>query len=71
MVCPFIVHTVFPYGTIEIKDLKNGVMFKVNGQRLKSYLEYQPRGEDTEINFFLSFYYSFANWNYFCISVFF
>ena len=47
---PFIVHTVFPHGAIEIKDPKNGVTFKVNGQRLKPYLEYQPRGEDTEIN---------------------
>ena len=47
---PFIVHTVFPHGAIEIKDLKNGATFKVNGQRLKPYLEYQPYGEDTEIN---------------------
>ena len=47
---PFIVHTVFPHGAIEIKDPKNGVMFKVNGQRLKPYLEYQPHGEDIEIN---------------------
>ena len=77
---PFIIYTVFPHGVIEIKDPKNGVTFKVNGQRLKPYLEYQPYGEDTEINlsdpldlnwdFFLSFYYSFANLNYFCISVF-
>ena len=47
---PFIVHTVFPHGAIEIKDLKNGVTFKVNGQRLKAYLEHQPHKEDTEIN---------------------
>ena len=47
---PFIVHTIFPYRVIEIKDPKNGVTFKVNGQRLESYLEYQPHGEDTEIN---------------------
>ena len=47
---PFIVHTVFPHGAIKIKDPKNGVTFKVNGQILKSYLEYQPHGEDTEIN---------------------
>ncbi|KAH9744776.1 hypothetical protein KPL70_003833 [Citrus sinensis] len=46
----FIVHTVFPHGAIEIKDPKNGVMFKVNGQRLKPYREYQSHGEDTEIN---------------------
>ena len=47
----FIVHTIFPHGAIEIKDPKNGVTFKVNGQRLKSNLECQPHGEDTEINF--------------------
>ena len=47
---PFIVHTVFPHEAIEIKDPKNGVTFKVNGQRLKPYLEYQSHGEDTEIN---------------------
>ena len=28
---PFIVHTVFPNGAIEIKDPKNDVTFKVNG----------------------------------------
>lgn len=47
---PFIVHTVFLHGEIEIKNLKNSVTFKVNGQRLKPYLEYQPQGENTEIN---------------------
>ncbi|KAH9670818.1 hypothetical protein KPL70_017120 [Citrus sinensis] len=47
---PFIVHTVFPHWAIEIKDPKNGVTFKVNGQRLKPYLEYQPHEEDAEIN---------------------
>ena len=47
---PFIVHTVFSHGAIEIKDPKNGVTFKVNGQILKPYLEYQPHREDIEIN---------------------
>ena len=47
---PFIVDTVFPHGAIKIKDPKNGVTFKVNGQRLKLYLEYQPHGEDIEVN---------------------
>ena len=47
---PFIIHIVFPHGAIEIKDAKNGVTFKVNGQRLKPYLEHQPHGEDTELN---------------------
>ena len=47
---PFIVHTVFSHGAIEIKDPKNDVTFKVNGQILKQYLEYQPHREDTKIN---------------------
>ena len=47
---PFIVHIVFTHGVIKIKDPKNSVTFKVNGQRLNPYLEYQPHGDDTEIN---------------------
>ena len=46
----FTVHIIFPHRAVEIKDSNNDVTFKVNGQRLKSYLEYQPHGEDTEIN---------------------
>jgi hypothetical protein len=36
---PFLVRTVFTYGAIEIEDPKNGDTFKVNGQRLKPFLE--------------------------------
>ena len=36
---PYQVRTVFPYGAIEIEDLNNGTTFKVNGQRLKPFLE--------------------------------
>lgn len=39
-----------PHGAIEIKDLKNGVTFKVNSQIIKPYLEYQPQEKDTKIN---------------------
>ena len=39
---PFIVKTVFPHGAIEIYDPKNGNVFKVNGQRLKIFLESVP-----------------------------
>nr|GEU48429.1 hypothetical protein [Tanacetum cinerariifolium] len=35
---PHVVKTVYPYGTIEITN-KNGINFKVNGQRLKKYHE--------------------------------
>ena len=47
---PFIVQNIFQHGAIEIKDPKNGVTFKVNDKGLKPYLEYQPQGDDTEIN---------------------
>jgi hypothetical protein len=36
---PFLVRTVFTYRAIEIEDPKNGDTFKVNGQRLKPFLE--------------------------------
>jgi len=36
---PFIVRSVFSHGAIEIEDPKNGSTFKVNGQRLKPFLE--------------------------------
>ena len=39
---PFIVRTVYPHGAIEIENPKNGDMFKVNGQRLKPFLELKP-----------------------------
>ena len=50
MVWPLYYSHYFLHEAIEIKDPNNGVTFKVNGQRLKPYLEYQPHGEDTEIN---------------------
>ena len=36
---PFIVKNVFPNDVIEIENPKNGNIFKVNGQRLKQFLE--------------------------------
>ena len=36
---PFIVRHVYPYGAIDIENPKNGIVFKVNGQRLKPFLE--------------------------------
>ncbi|KAL5819379.1 hypothetical protein ACOSQ4_023221 [Xanthoceras sorbifolium] len=36
---PFVVKRVFPFGAIEVEDPKNGNVFKVNGQRLKPFLE--------------------------------
>ena len=36
---PFIVKVVYPYGAVEIENLVNGKIFKVNGQRLNPFLE--------------------------------
>jgi hypothetical protein len=35
----FIIRTLFSHGAIEIEDPKNGNLFKVNGQRVKPFLE--------------------------------
>ena len=36
---PFIIRHVYFYGAIDIENPKNGTVFKVNGQRLKPFLE--------------------------------
>lgn len=36
---PYIITHVFPHGAIEIRDPRDGQVFKVNGQRLKPYVE--------------------------------
>jgi len=48
---PFIVKTVFSHGAIAIYDPKNGNEFKVNGQRLKLFLESVPEA-DTALGLF-------------------
>ena len=47
---PFIVKNAYLHRAVEIENPKNRVTFKVNGQRIKPYLEYQPREASTEIN---------------------
>ena len=44
---PYIVSHVFPYDVIEIQDQRSGAKFKVNGQRLKQFLELLSK-EDVE-----------------------
>ena len=39
---PFIVKHVYPYGACDIEDPKTGNVFKVNGHRLKAYLDNFP-----------------------------
>jgi len=44
---PYVVSYVFPYGVVEITDPDTRVNFKVNGQRLKQFLEL-PGSKDVE-----------------------
>jgi len=46
---PFTVRTVFPHGAVEIENSNNGDVFKVNGQRLKPFLELKSQ-EVEEMN---------------------
>ena len=47
---PFVVKNVYPYGTVEIENPRNGNIFKVNGQLLKPFLEnYIPKVESTPL----------------------
>ena len=39
---PYIVQTVYPYGTVELLNPRNGNIFKANGQRLKPFFENFP-----------------------------
>ena len=45
---PFIVKVVYPYGAVEIENPENRKIFKVNGQRLKPFLENFDRQESSE-----------------------
>ena len=45
---PFVVKVVYPYGAVEIENPENGKSFKVNGQRLKPFLENFDRQESRE-----------------------
>ena len=45
---PFIVKVVYPYGAVEIENLDTGKSFKVNGQRLKPFLEHFDLQENSE-----------------------
>jgi hypothetical protein len=45
---PYIVHKVFPHGAVEVMNPANEHIFKVNGQRLKPFLENFPVEEIEE-----------------------
>ena len=46
---PYIVKTVYPHGAIEIENPMNGDTFKVNGQRLKPFLELDNMNNEEEV----------------------
>ena len=46
---PFIVTQVFPHGAVEIKNPTNENIFKVNGRRLKHFMENIADGQMIEI----------------------
>ena len=39
---PYLVLKVSPFGAVEIRDMKDGRELKVNGQRLKHYVDNAP-----------------------------
>ena len=45
---PFIVKVVYPYGAVEIENMINGKIFKVNGLHLKPFLENFYHQESSE-----------------------
>ena len=45
---PYIIKEIFPHGAVEIENAANGNRFKVNGQRLKPFVE-KFDSEDTSI----------------------
>ena len=44
---PYLITQLFPHGAIELEN-KEGVRFKVNGQRIKIYLGCKVQGERTK-----------------------
>ena len=47
---PYIVKIVFPHSAVEIENPKNGDIFKINGQRLKPFLEFPIDPEEEVIH---------------------
>jgi hypothetical protein len=46
---PFVITNIFPHGAIQIKGLYTGNEFKVNGHRLKPYLENSTNDEEEDV----------------------
>ncbi|KAL5550681.1 hypothetical protein UlMin_000857 [Ulmus minor] len=73
----FLVRTIFPHGAVEIENPKNSDVFKVNGQRLKPFLELRAPEWKTyslkilfiKINSFLHFIYFVSFSLFICVIV--
>ena len=48
---PFEVVKVLPYGVLELKNIQNGIFFKVNGHRVKLYFGNNHRKQVCDLNF--------------------
>ena len=48
---PYIVKTIYPHGAIEIENPMNGDPFKVNGKRLKPFLELDNMNNEEEVTY--------------------
>lgn len=46
---PYVVHKVYPYGAVDIRNPKNDNLWKVNGQRLKAYVGGESGMEAREV----------------------
>ncbi|XP_042065207.1 uncharacterized protein LOC121808677 [Salvia splendens] len=46
---PYVVHKVYPYGAVDIRDQKSDSIWKVNGQRLKAYVGVESGMEAREL----------------------
>ena len=53
---PFIVHNVYPHGAVEILNPGTGVISKVNGQRLKPFLEFPTTSSEEVMDLHEPFY---------------
>ena len=45
----YLVRTTYPHGAVELENPVNGEFFKVNGQRLKPFLELPKLGDEEVI----------------------
>ena len=61
---PFIVKHVYPHGTVDIENLQNDNIFKVNDQRLKPFVKlFSPEVDKSLLEDSI-----YPNWAFMCLS---